>query len=192
MPPLSDFGFFQIELRASETDDYPAFSDVNYFLHDMNLLYEFSRVIVDPKYRDYRFSRFFVYRNRQRVEPDDQLRLQSLTQESPLEIAAIVAAAPSAAATIWILIQAFDKISNYSLNRDILKLSREKLRRELAGPLTSTDGSAEITYDRFAKQVHIREAEYTYGKIEEHLQENPIRIRDVDVTYVRELPSKKE
>ena len=192
MPPVSDFGFFQIELRASEGDDYPTFSDINYFLHDLNLFYEFSRVIVDPKYRDYRFSRFFAYRNRQRIEPDDQLRIQRLAQESPLEIAAIVAAGPSAATTIWILIQAFEKIANYSLSRDILKLTREKLRRELAGPGTPTDGAPEITYDRFTEQVHIREAEYTYGKIEQHLNDSPIRIREIEVKYVRELPPKKK
>ncbi len=192
MPPVSEFGFFRIELRASETDDYPTFSDIDYFLHDLNLLYEFSRVIVDPKYKDYRFSRFFAYRNRRRVEPDDQLRVQRLSHESPLEIAAVVIAGPSAATTIWILIQTFEKIANFSLNRDILKLTREKLRRELATHTTGSERVLEPDYDRFTEQVHIREAEYIYDKIEQHLGESPIRIRDVEATYIRELPPKKK
>lgn len=172
MPPVSDFGFFQLILHANETDDYPAFSDVNYFLHDVNLLYEFSRVIVDPKYREYRFSRFFVYRNRRRIESGDQLRIQRLTQESPLEIAAVVAAVPAAATSLWILIQVFEKIANFSLNRDILKLTREKLRRDLAIPPISSNAPPELTYERFVEQVHVREAEYSYDKIEEHLRES--------------------
>ena len=108
MPPISDFGFFQIEFRALETDDYPTFSDVNYFLHDLNLLYEFSRVIVDRKYGEYRFSRFFAYRNRRRVEPDDQLRIQRISQESPLLVIAVIAAIPSAAAAVAAKISKFD------------------------------------------------------------------------------------
>jgi hypothetical protein len=192
MSPISDFGYFQIELRASETDAYPTLSDINYFLHDLNLLYEFSRVIVDRKYDKYHFSRFFTYRNRRRVEPDDQLRIQRLTKESPLLIIVVVAAVPSAATAIWALTQTIEKIANFSLNRDILKLNREKLRRELAGHIPPADSQQYVPYDQFVELVHVREAEYTYDKIEQHLNDNPIRIREIDVTYVPVLPPKKE
>jgi hypothetical protein len=193
MPPTSDFGFFRIEFRANDEDDYPAFPDTNYFLHDLNLLYEFSRVIVDPKYRGYRFSRFFTYRNRRRIDADDQLRIERLTQQSPLYIATVVAALPATAATIWIGVQIFEKIANFSLNREILKLNRDKLRRELAQPLGQGQADIrELTEDSFRQQVHIREAEYIYDRIENHLRDNPIRIREIEVAYVRELPKKIE
>lgn len=189
MPPTSDFGFFQLELRVNDTDDYPIFSDLNYFLLDLDLLYEFSRVMVDPKYAEYRFSRFFMYRNRRRVEPDDQLRIQRLTQESPLQLVAVVAAIPAAATAIWVVVQTWEKIANFQLNRDILKLNREKLRRELARP---ADAMAEVNYEQFVERVRMREAEYMYDRIEHHVAQNPIRIREIDVTYVRELPPKNK
>jgi hypothetical protein len=190
MPPTSDAGFFQIELRARDADDYPALPDINYFLHDLNLLYEFSRVIVDSKYRDYRFSRFFAYRNRRRIDPVDQLRVERLRQQSPLSIVAIVVAAPSAAATIWVVVQALEKIANFALNRDILRLTREKLRIELAKARISEREVPEMPYVRFVEQVRIREATYTYEKIETHLRENPVHVFEIEITYVRELPRK--
>jgi hypothetical protein len=192
MPPISDFGFFQIEFRAREADDYPTLPDVNYFLHDLNLLYELTRVISDAKYRDFHFSRFFAYRNRQRIETDDQLRIQRLSQESPLTVVAVVAAVPSAAVTILALVQVLEKIANFSLKRDILKLTRDKLRSELAkAPAPHVDLSG-ANFERFVEQVHIREAEYIYDKVADHLRENPVQIREIEITYVRGLPRKTD
>jgi hypothetical protein len=184
----SDYGFYRLEFRAGGEDDYPAFPDISYFLHDLNLLYEFSRIIVDPKYREYRFSRFFAYRNRRRIDANDQLRIERLSQESPLYIATVVAALPVTAATIWIGVQIFEKIANFRLNRDILRLNRDKLRKELAQPLAQGQTDVrQMTEDSFREQVRIREAEYIYTRIENHLQENPIHIREIEVTYTREL-----
>jgi len=193
MPPSSDFGFFRTEFKADDSDDYPTFSDINYFLHDLNLLYEFSRVIVDPKYRGYHFSRFFAYRNRQRIDDSDQLRIERLRQESPLYIAAVAAALPATAATIWVLVQIFEKLANFGLNRDILKLNREKLRRELALPLPPNEASiTQMTRESFTRQIHIREAEFIYDRIENHLRRNPIAIREIEVTYVTNLEKKED
>ena len=89
--------------------------------------------------------------------------------------------------------QIFEKIANFSLNREILKLNRDKLRRELAQPLGQGQADIrELTEDSFRQQVHIREAEYIYDRIENHLRDNPIRIREIEVAYVRELPKKIE
>lgn len=74
------------------------------------------------------------------------------------------------------------------MNRDVLKLTREKLRRELEkAPRVEV---AEVNHDHFIREVQIREADYTYEKIEGHFRDNPIQIREIKVTYVRELPKK--
>ncbi len=187
MPARSEFGYFQILLRANETDDYPALIDLTYFLHDLNLLYEFSRVVVDPKYSDYRFSRFFAYRNRRRIEPSDQLSVERLSKESPLLIIAVVAALPSAAATLWALVQIFEKIANFGLNREILRLNRDKLKKELQEPVKVDLPPASESL--IQERIHIREAEYIYEMIERHLQGSPIRIREIEVKFMRELLS---
>lgn len=193
MPLRSQTGYFLFELRATEADEYPSLADVHYFLHDLNLLYELVRVVADPKYRHYEFSRFFAYRNRQRIDPDDQLRIERLRQESPLDVVVVVAALPAAATTIWIVIQILEKLWNMTLNREILKLNREKLRRELEQPRAEAPAKPGLMQEAaFREEVTIREAEYTLDRIEAHLSENPIRIREIEVTYVRELPPKAD
>jgi hypothetical protein len=189
MPPSDDVGYFRIAIRGNG-EDYFALADLAYFMHDSNLLYEFSRIIVDPKYAEYQFSRFSTYRNRYRIDEVDMLRVERLRIESPLELIAVVAAFPSTATAIWVLVQAVEKIANFHLRRDILKLNREKLRRELeaAHPDTRVLEHGDVI---LREQLRIREAEYLYDKIEEHLQKNPIHISEIDVTYIRELPVKR-
>lgn len=190
----AEFGYYQIEFRGDGDDSYPALTDLAYFLNDLNLLYEFSRVIVDPKYRDYQFTRFFAYRNRHRVDPADQLVVGHLSKESPLLLVAVVAATAAAAPTVWVVVQIVEKIVNFRLNREILKLNRDKLKKELLEPRREPQQQlvdvSEATDDAFREQIHIREAEYTYERIERHLAENPVRIREIEVTFTRELPAR--
>jgi hypothetical protein len=64
-------------------------------------------------------------------------------------------------------VQIFDKVASFSLNRDISKLNRDKLRRELAQPLGQGQNDIpQITEELFRWQVHIREAENIYDRIE--------------------------
>jgi hypothetical protein len=191
MPRVSDFGYFQIALRGEE-GDYPAVTDVSYLLYDFNLLYEFSRIIVDPKYEGYRFSRYSGYRNAKRVQPDDRLEVESLRVGSPFLLTTILIAAPAAVGALWVLTQTLEKIVNFPINRDILKLQRDKLRKELQS-LDADPGSATPESEAgFREQLRIREAEYYFGRVEEHLRASPVRVREIEITQVRELPSKQD
>jgi hypothetical protein len=191
MLPKSDSGYFQIHLTAGEKeDDYPALTDVDYFLHDFNLLYELSHIVVDPKYSDYKFTRFFPYRNRRRIAAPDQLAVERLSYESPLELVTLVMALPSVAATIWVVVQTMEKIADRKIKREILELTRDKLRRELQAPNGMELAAPQGLDESYREQIRIRGAEYHYETIEKHLQQNPIRISRIDVTYVRELKIK--
>ncbi len=191
MPLSSDFGYFRITLRGDESD-YPAVSDISSFLYDFNLLYEFSRVVVDPAYEGYRFSRYSGYRNAKRVSLDDRLEIESLRIGSPIWLIMIVAAAPAAAMTLWVMTQTFDKIANFRLNREILKLQRDKLKRELWAAPGNAPAELPESEVSFREQLHAREADYYFGRVEQHLQESPVRIKEIDITYVRELPKKRK
>jgi hypothetical protein len=190
MPRPSDFGYFRIALRGEE-GDYPALIDISSFFYDFNLLYEFSRLVVDPKYEGYKFSRYSGYRNAKRVFPDDRLEIESLRIESPIALIAIVVAVPAAAGALWAFTQAFEKIANFRINRDILKLQRESLRKELQ----ATPARASETPDTdatFQEQLHIREADYYFGRVERHLHDSPVRVKETEITQVRELSAKHD
>lgn len=192
MPRPSDFGYFQIAVRGEE-GDYPALVDISSFLYDLNLLYEFSRLIVDPKYEGYKFSRFSGYRNAKRVLPDDRLEIESLRVESPIALIAIVIATPVAAAALWALTQTFEKIANFPINRDILKLQRDKLRKELESPHTNGGPQGMPESDvAFREQIRIREAEYYFDRVLGHLHNSPVHVREIEITRVRELAGKRD
>ncbi len=191
MPQPSQFGYFQISLRGEE-GDYPALTDISSFLYDFNLLYEFSRLIIDPKYAGYRFSRYSGYRNARRVGPDDRLEIETLRLESPIELITIVAAAPAAAMTLWALTQAFEKLANFSVNRDILKLQRDNLKKELQTTPGNVPQEILESDTKFREQLRIREADYYFGRVERHLHDSPVRVKEIEITHVRELPAKRD
>jgi hypothetical protein len=121
----------------------------------------------------------------------NKLSIERLSKESPLLILAVVAALPAAATTIWALAQTFEKVANFPLNREILKLNRDKLRQELQGPHPPVANVLGMTDANFIERVHIREAEYTYERIERHLEGNPVRVREIEVRYTRHLPQNR-
>jgi len=125
-------GFFQIALRGEE-GDYPALSDVAYFLYNVNVLYEFSRLIVDPKYEGYRFSNRSSNRHVTRILPADQLDVQSLRVQSPILLTVVLLATPVSATAIWVLSQAFEKIYNFPINRENLILTNDNLELKNEG-----------------------------------------------------------
>jgi hypothetical protein len=60
MPPEDEIQY-EIDMIADEPSDqkYPTLNDINYFLHDLNLLYDLTRVLLDPKYENVRITQHF-------------------------------------------------------------------------------------------------------------------------------------
>src|SRR5882762_662696 len=94
-----DFGpVFRLSLVAEESDRLPLFADTAFFLNDVNLLYEFSWLIVDPDYKNYHFSR--LSEDRPHLLRDDKLIVESLAQESPIAFTVVIPALPAVAGAI--------------------------------------------------------------------------------------------
>jgi hypothetical protein len=124
----------QLIIRAHQP--YPPIaSEVGLFVFDFDSLYELVRLSVDPKYADFNFTRFALYRNAKRVEASDKLYVSLLRLASPLEMASTIAVyagvAASISATIWVLVQTFERIYNLQLNREKLQLEIKKLKSDL-------------------------------------------------------------
>src|SRR5437899_9522367 len=126
-----------ISIKAVERGEVQ-FRDTVNFLWDFNLLYEISRLALDPKYRDFRITPYVFQRNGRPIWPEDRLRLVELSTESPLKLRIALTAVPVAAATLWTLVQTAQTISNWPLQHEKLEaevlktqLEVEKLDREL-------------------------------------------------------------
>jgi hypothetical protein len=188
MPPREDAGYFEISLRGQD-DDYPSLLDVSAFLYDFNLVYEFSRLATDPKYSGYTFSRYSWNRFSRPISAGDRLRVAMLRHESPLLFVGLVAAVPAAVGAVWGLVQIVEKIANLRVNREILILQRDKLKRELLE--VSPDASRVLEDDTwFRHRIESQEAAYFYDRTGKRLEKSSIRITEFEVRVVRQLPER--
>lgn len=138
----------------------PTLSDTGLFLYDFSTLYELAILAVDPRYERYSFSRYSLYRHNRPVSTEHRLQVVSIQQQSPLEIAAIIAAYGTAGATVmaafWALAQLVGYTYNFPLNRRKLQLEVAKLERELAENAESAGSSIvspEEAVDRLATKA---------------------------------------
>jgi hypothetical protein len=120
----------EIHLRAKELE-IPTLFQITNFLYDVNLIYELARLATDPRYEDFRFSRYAYFRDGRPLRDEDRLRVFKLTQESPLDLILVGAAAGGTViGGIWGLVQILEKVSTFRLNRQKLQEELIKLRRE--------------------------------------------------------------
>jgi hypothetical protein len=117
-----------ITFRGAERDEIE-FRDIVNFLWDLNLVYEISRLAVDPRYRGVRITRQVFQRNGRPLYSEDRLRLIELSKESPLKLKLAIAAVPAAAAALWAIVQTAQTIENWPLQR--AKLEAEVLKTQL-------------------------------------------------------------
>ena len=123
---------------------------------------------------------------------DDKLKLDLLSQGSPLELIALVTAIPAAAATLWALTQTAEKIRNWSLNREILELTRDRLLRDLQRSANIDLPAYEQNSTQFTQMVRLREAEENFSLVENRLQRSPLSVRELSITYESEISGEDE
>jgi hypothetical protein len=130
-----------------------------------------------------------VYRGAKRIRAEDRLEVQRLLVESPIELITIVAAVPVAATTLWVMTQAFEKIANFPLNRELLELQRDKLRKELHAGHDNVQEDLPESDTTFREQLRIREADHYFSRVERRLNDSPVRVKELEVTRVWKLPA---
>ena len=175
-------------------------------------MYEFTRVIADPKYAEFRLTRFFEYRNRERIDSEDQLRVQRISKQSPLEVTLIVTVvgltatlmgglAPFAEFIRSIYLLPIDrkiKDVDLQLKQADLQLKNADLRlkeleaRKLDAEVRHLERSADISKSGRAPVRHEIQTNYEalYKKLQKRLRKNPIRVREIGITELPRLPER--
>jgi hypothetical protein len=174
--------YFEILLEGQE-NPLPALLDVTSFLYDVNLLYEFSRIAVDPKYAEYHFSPEQSWRRDGRPLSDsDRLHVVQLRHESPIFISLTVAAVAGAVAAVWGMVQIVDKVYNMPVDHKLKRLQCEMLEEQIkasrAGPQKLPSEAA------FHDQLEARGAAPFIDRTVHRLLRCPIRIRDFVVRVI--------
>ncbi len=188
----TDVPYLRLGLTA-DAEDNPTLLNISGFLYDFNLLYEITRLALDPKYSEFVFADFVWFRQGRPLENRDRLRVDRIRLESPLEVvAAVILAGNGAIAAVWGVVQIIEKVSNARLNRRKLEAEVAKLEGEQLAPasLPSVDDEQEIR-----RLLRIREAERFYERTAGRLEASSVRIKTVDVEIIpaqRKLRSNKE
>jgi hypothetical protein len=120
--------YISVSITGSE-EQRPEFRDIVNFLWDFNLLYETSRLIVDPRYERFRFTQYVYTRHGRPLRKFDRLRLVELHYESPLKLKTIVGATVGAAGALWALVQTAQTVDHWTLEKK--KLVAEVRKTEL-------------------------------------------------------------
>lgn len=160
-----------LRLRFAEGQS-PFLEDVSRLLYDLTLANDLAVILSYRDYSDYRFTRFFWFRGQRRVFRHHRLRAVTISKRSPLvlEVAAVVGA-------VWALIQIVEKVQNWKLNKQKLKLEFEKLQGESALKqleMLEKAGSLE-------EQVRRRHADYELDHLLLSLEKLPFHLVDVEI-----------
>jgi hypothetical protein len=130
-------------------------------------------------YRDYKFSRYFWYRNGRPIKTDHRLRVRRIAKESPLTIELILAGVSISSGALLMLLQAIEKIQNWRLNREKLKLEVEKLRME-----------GEKLRLELEQKVKEREAFYILDPLVRRFEDIPLKLADIEIRLKEENKDK--
>ena len=175
----------RISLVAVEIDQ-ATISDVGLFIYDFASLYELGRLATDPYYEYFQFSRFALYRNGRHLRSQDQMNIDKLRLESPMEVISTIAivggAAVAVAGAIWTITQTFEKIYNLPLNRRKLELEVQKLEREELAENRKNDSV--ISPDEAMRFLEERGASPYIDVISRRLIKAPIRAESLDVELI--------
>jgi hypothetical protein len=186
---------FWVYLKCDE-ETFPRLVDVDGFLHDLNILYEISRVATDANYDNYPMSQLTVHRGDRllvHIRDEDRLYMESISKQSPMELATVVFAVPAAVGAIWGMVQIFEKVVNFRLNRRKLREEVRKLEHENSHPndrLTTNDdaeNSAFLFENPSFLEARLRErgALEEYRAASERLLRSRISIVEVNIELRR-------
>ena len=177
--------YFRIQAFCGE-EMFPLLLDISNFVYDLNLIYELSRLAVDPKYSGFKFSGNATYRRGRPILDDDRLRVEQISYKSPIALVLLLTISGGGAlAGVWTFIQILEKVSNFQLNRRKLKAEVEKLERE--NRTAGIEGANKILEnpEAFHEILRHREAEYYLDAAGKRLSNSPVKIRELEIEIRR-------
>lgn len=168
--------YFSLKLQFIE-NKYPLLLDISSLLYDLVLTHDFSVIITEKEYFNYEFSQYFWYRQGRPIKPYHRIRTAKIIKESPLVLEVIIASLGG----IWVLLQIIDKVQNWPLNREKLKLEVEKLRCEqqiLRNELL-------IKHENLELLAESRRAMREVKNLIERLNRSPLILQAIDTNIVK-------
>lgn len=109
----------------------PSVLEFSRFLYQIHLSYEIARLATDPRYASFHFPEYTFTPQVSRLDWQDRLSLDAVTHESPWRIKSSFVALGAIAPTLWLLAQTFEKIGNYELNREQVRVNIQEVQTRI-------------------------------------------------------------
>lgn len=146
------------------------------FLYDFTLLHDCIVLATLAEYKEYLFSQDFLFRGGRPLNPQHTLYLRRISYGSPLELVTAITVAAAVAGIPLLLVQAFEKIHNWKLNR--VKLELEVRNQRLATEKLQTNlVRAEVDLETALRK---REAMETFNRVLKRIEASDLKVIDVD------------
>jgi len=179
MPTSRDAGSENIAARlVFEERATPLLLDVSSLFYDIELLHDLGVLVWDSEYRDFRFSRYFWYRNGRPLRSRDRLRVSRMELASPLSVELVF----GSVAAVWVFVQLADKVANWRLNRRKLALEIDRLEAE-RNTRRHEEETARATLERALLE---REASEILVSLVRRLESSSIQVKEMEVLRRRE------
>lgn len=184
--------YLRLKITGNE-ESFPTLLDVSSFLYDVNLLYEFLRLSLDPSHIDFIFSPDAYTRRGRPLREYEQLHIQSLRVGSPIDFVAVVPVMASAVVAVAGLVAICLKIYNAPLNHRKLKAEVEKLERENRHESHEETLKAFEDLEGLDKKLGARESRYWVEGIAKRLTSSSVKIQliEVEVVTFQEIEQQK-
>jgi hypothetical protein len=171
------------------------------FMLDVNLAYEVSRMVADPRYSDSRFSSSTFSRHARRLDDLDRLLVTRVSLNSPLELCGhVVDNAPLIFKTILILLGVIEKSIDIKRklqerprksdsSRDVslpdpkpLRDAKEKILR-----IQETETKQKTESEAMPAAAESKQGEHAIKIVTSRLVEDRITIQSIDFEYIKRL-----
>ena len=143
----------------------PFLLDVTSLLYDFELMHDLVLLVYSKEYSEYVFTNRFYYRTGRPLEKQHRLRAVKIVKKSPLIIEVSMAVG-----ALWAFIQAIEKISNWKINKEKLRLEVEKLKLDIYKEKRELE-----------KELLEREVQLYYDNMKKRLEDNPIKLIDISI-----------
>jgi len=151
----------------------PPLLEVSSFLFDLELVHDLGVLVANRHYVAYRFTPSFWEQRGRPVADTDRVKARRIVLGSPLVLELIF----GGAAAVWALVQVAEKVSNWRLNRQKLRLEIGKLEAEAQ----KAEFEGGLSRESFEGALHEKNATGILQQLAERLEGSYINVVDVTI-----------
>ncbi|MCF8337915.1 MAG: hypothetical protein K9I74_08025 [Bacteroidales bacterium] len=171
----SDYLKKKVRVYIEFNDEKNIYSeDLISLLNSLEIINDLGVVSIFDKYKNIKNNKYFYYRSNRKIDSDQKLAIANINKSSPISVELIV----GCVGALWILVQVIERINNWSLNRQKLKLEIENLKNK-NNEVKQQEENSENEYLRYLDESD--EMKKRIYKISNDLENVKLTLKNFDI-----------